>query len=105
MSKFTEQDIKDFVSLGFKTTDKLKKHKTPVQIKVNGQAIVLSSGKSIWNGIGNAKNALINHCSYFRRTFLQKHNSYYQKDLWNEFLDYLQERGILEFVELKGDEC
>ena len=81
------------------------------QIKVNGRTIKTKSGKSLWQNKAHAKNALKNHfanvprdmCLYLNLSekYLGNKYAYESNKLWNNFVDFLEAKGILEFVELK----
>lgn len=79
-------------------------------IKINGKPIKCQSGKSLWRTEGNAKSALKEHLhNVCGPSFMTKLACKYLKDayhrdtdkVWKNWLDFAQERGILEFVELK----
>ena len=80
-------------------------------IKINGQTVKLNSKKSIWKTKAHARNALKNHIGDFRdaECFLRKLVIKYlgkeyhpgEHNLWKNFLAFAEEKGILEFVELK----
>lgn len=81
-------------------------------IKVNGNFIKVKSGRSIWRQKSHAYLALINHLygSFVPRQFFQKYfNSNYfpiqkdfqEKDFWRLLISFLEEKKIVEFVELK----
>ena len=80
-------------------------------IKINGKPVKLNSGKSLWKNLSHAKNALKGHfgnnprVEYLPRKLNKKYlnEEYSRKEniLWKNFIDFLQERGVLEFVELK----
>lgn len=104
--KFDQEDIDKFTS---RITNKsgVKGYK----IKINGEFIRLNSGKSVWSKNNHAKSALKNHYWGFPGDLAIKYRKYCEENgyigsknrnkLWNHFLDFLQEKGILEFVELK----
>lgn len=103
--KFDDKDISNFLS---KVTN--KSGNKGWKIKVNGEFIKLNSGKQLWNTKGHAKSALKLHfsntsnCSLDQKLaqkYLKDKYSFDSNKLWNHFLDFLQERGILEFVQLE----
>lgn len=76
---------------------------TTTRIKVNGKYIRLRSGKSQWKNIGSAKNALINQlgANIIGRLCLEftgdRYSSYRSK-IRTDFINYLINVGVLEFV-------
>jgi hypothetical protein len=87
----------------------------PCRIKVNGEFIQTNSGKSLWKCKAHAKSALKNHLRWkFDREIEQYFpslaiNGRYggmviprdtKTRCYHEFIDFLQNQGILEFVEL-----
>ncbi len=80
-------------------------------IKINGKPVKLNSGKSLWKTLSHAKSALKNHIGDFSNAecFIRRLNIKYLENeyspndavLWKNFLAFAQEKGILEFVELK----
>jgi hypothetical protein len=106
MNKFDQSDINHFTSF-FKDFS----GQTGWIIKINGRTVKLNSGKSLWRTKQHAKSALKNHVSDFRdaECFLRKliikylGKEYHPDDhqLWLNFLAFAEEKGIVEFVELK----
>ena len=103
--KFDQEDINKFV-----TAFSAHVLKGGWQIKVNGQIIKTQSNKSLWATKGHAKSALKNHfaglyCEYLPDNLAQKYleNVYHHDEnkLWNNFVDFLETNGTLEFIELK----
>jgi len=100
-----------FLDVKFKPEDELKK-KLVVKIKWRGKFISTQSGKSLWNGIGPARNAF-NRLSkdwFFREvwgkefptsvTHTTPNFRYVQVDKkrFSEFVFELEQLGLLEFV-------
>jgi hypothetical protein len=101
--KFDQDDIDSFLS---QITNKSSSDKG-WKIKINGEFVKLNSGKSIWAKESFAKSALRNHIFGISRNLMKKYTGeeyggYKEENkLWNNFVDFLQAKGILEFVELK----
>jgi hypothetical protein len=80
------------------------------QIKVYGGLIKTDSGKSLWKTKGHAKAALKQHlhwsqrdsfltflaCKYFKDAYARESDKKY-----DNFIDFAEQKGILEFIELK----
>jgi hypothetical protein len=80
------------------------------QIKVNDRLIRTDSGKSLWKTKGHAKAALKQHLhwgqhnsflTYLACTFFSDAYSRERDKKYEEFLDFAEKKGMLEFVELK----
>ena len=105
MQKFDQSDINHFTSF-FQDFG----GQTGWIIKIQGRAVKLNSGKSIWKTKAHAKNALKNHigdfsdAECFLRRLIIKHlgKEYHPDDhkLWLNFVAFAVQRGIIEFVEL-----
>lgn len=104
--KFDQEDIINFIS---KFSN--KSNSEGWKIKVNGEFIKVASGKSLWTKKIYAQNALKGHfnsypiniclCYVLNEKYLGNKYHYDGNKLWNYFLDFLQENGILEFVKVK----
>lgn len=81
-------------TFGFK--NKIKKQ-TPYRVKFNGQFIITSSNKTVWNGIGPAKAAIINHLQCWAS---ELGVGYYK---CKELKDELEKQGIIEYVALSEE--
>lgn len=105
-STFDQVDIHHFTSF-FKDFG----GQTGWLIKIHGQAVKLNSGKSLWKTKAHARNALRNHLRDFRDKdcfirqlnikYLESEYSSKENELWKNFLAFAEEKGILEFAELK----
>lgn len=105
-STFDQSDLNHFVS-SFEDSG----GHTGWLIKVNGKTVKLRSGKSLWTTKRHAKLALKNHLDQpwlvdgFMNKLVIKYfgKEYHPEDhqLWLNFLAFAEEKGILEFVELK----
>lgn len=123
MSKqITEQNIIDAISARIETidTDTRRKTQKPCRIKWNGKFIRTTSGKTVWNSIGAAKNALMlefrmpldlvkskwGNCGVegcLEKIYFGNDDGYHSKQLkiyYQEFIKKLVDKKILEFVEV-----
>lgn len=104
--KYKKESIEYFCSK-FKFEDPKKKKVKSCRIKVNGQFIVMPNGKTVWRRIGHAKSALVNALGS-KFTFVDSITgiegfklNYREADkYYQNFIDFLQKEGILEFVEI-----
>jgi hypothetical protein len=92
------------------------KKQTPCRIKINGEYIKVPSGKTLWKCKAHARLAVKTHFGYMFGQELQKFypqlatvlgpfGEYYipdkvETECYDEFIEYVQSQGILEFVEL-----
>lgn len=93
----------------FKNCFSLSKNSKLIRIKVDGEFVSIN-GKSVWHGIGAAKNALSNHCrrGWLCRVILEDRDlplyGFHRKnEVYQEFLDWALETKFLEFVESVDD--
>lgn len=83
------------------------------RIKINGIFVRLASGKALWSTKSHAYLALTNHLygnsrikrelnlKYFKTEYLSYKFDIKEKDFMRHFIDFLEESGIVEFIELK----
>lgn len=123
MSKqITEQNIIDAISARIETidTDTRRKTQKPCRIKWNGKFIRTTSGKTVWNSIGAAKNALnlefniglnllrgkygtnlgVEACLSVMLQDDEYGNRVQREIFYKEFIKKLIDKKILEFVEV-----
>lgn len=111
MKKLTEQDIIDAISARIETidTDTRRKTQKPCRIKWNGKFVRTTSGKTVWNSIGAAKNALRLQFEIFgvekflEKIYFDEGDGYHRPQLevyYKEFIKKLIDKKILEFVEV-----
>lgn len=87
-----DKHIDDFMNC-FKDDYSFPQSKKIIIMKINGRIVRTRSGKSSWANIGHAKNALRHHCWQLRD---------YRGEKWQDLLQDLQDRKILEFVTLES---
>lgn len=90
----------------FKDCFSLSKNRKLIRIKIGGEFVSIN-GKSVWHGIGAAKNALSNHCrrGWLCRVILEDrglplYGPTHKNEVYQEFLEWALENGFLELVEL-----
>lgn len=103
--KFTPEHENLFVGQMFPQTG----YKRPVRVKVNGAFVRMKSSKACWSSIGAAKLALKTHlsnqptakCIYriLAEEFAGSPYAQEEGEIYKAFIDHLQKRGILEFVQ------
>lgn len=121
----TDQQLIDKITESFITKESKTKGKKvkPCRIKWMGKFVRLQSGKTVWRSIGDAKNALRNHFDssrlycvprYFGDVHLQSlqiesilslmktgtPNHIERNKIYHEFIQVLQDKKILQFVEV-----
>ena len=87
-----------------------KKKKEIWRIRVNGDFMRVDSGKCMWNSIGAAKNAVINHLEL--KLFILQRQSYVagvnisseEMPHPRDIIAVLESKGILEFVKDSDDD-
>lgn len=110
--------LKDKFLEGARVLTTKTKKKNPYRIKMNGEFICLGKkNKSVWNGIGPAKNALNCHLKHhITQTILEDsdiepeklYTRYYystkdEERVWKEFLEWAEDTGFVEFVEVTNE--
>lgn len=106
MNNFDQLDINHFLSF-FKDFG----GQTGWIIKIQGRPVKLDSGKSLWKTKAHAKSALKNNLAQFSNAscFMRRLNIKYleseyspkEAELWKNWLAFAEEKGIVEFIELK----
>lgn len=73
-------------------------------IKINGVIYTTSSNKCGWKKQHHAKAAFRQDAHWLSDELFEKHGVHLFRDknqLWSEYLDELEQRGVIEFVEIK----
>jgi hypothetical protein len=94
-SEISEADAQNFLATFKPKTLKKRKNRIPYRIKIYGEFIQVNSGKTVWACLGHAKTALHNHWDVWRH---QTGKRDIPASVYYQFLEYLQDREILEFI-------
>ena len=82
-------------------TPKTRPKRTPVQIRLDGELVVLDSGKSIWACEGHAKTAFQGHIENYCGSDAIEETKDDKKAADRVLYEYLVESGRVEFVPVK----
>lgn len=103
--KFTQEMVDQFLEdVNKRYKPSIMKKRKVTMIKVNGNFINIGS-KTVWTGVGPAKQAL-NHCFNGYNTLgkmiaaIPDPDPREKRKNWLNFINFLEQKGIIEFVQV-----